>query len=99
LFPIWHQPTGALARQMIDAGVRAIVTCVDRSKLTNAFVGRPFDHAFLDSLPENVDPCGENGEFHTFVTHAPSFGSMVRVRSGNAFERDGYCFAPLSLRP
>jgi uncharacterized protein (TIGR00290 family) len=79
LFPLWGTDTAALARQMVDAGVEAILTCVDPSKLPPDFAGRRFDHAFLDALPPGVDPCGENGEFHTCVLAGPMFQEAVRV--------------------
>lgn len=95
LFPIWHQPTGKLARRMIDAGVVAVVTCVDPKQLSPSFVGRTFDHAFIDELPQDVDPCGENGEFHTCVTAGPMFREPIRAVVGEILERDGFHFADL----
>ena len=92
LFPVWGQPTKELAREMIAAGVKAKVTCVDPS-LGRDFAGRDFDLAFLDSLPESADPCGENGEFHTFVYESPVFARPLAVRSGEIVERDGFIFA------
>ncbi len=92
LFPLWHEPTGPLARRMIDAGVEAVVTCVDLGKLPPSFAGRRFDHAFLDDLPEGVDPCGENGEFHTCVLAGPMFSKPLSARLGRRVERDGFCF-------
>ena len=73
LFPLWHLPTGALAQEMIEAGVRAKITCIDPAKLDRSFAGRDFDQSFLKDLPSTVDPCGENGEFHTFVYESPVF--------------------------
>src|SRR5580658_1920264 len=67
LFPVWQIPTGALALEMIVAGVKAKVTCVDPSKLAESFAGRDYDRSFLEALPQEIDRCGENGEFHTFV--------------------------------
>lgn len=95
LFPIWHQPTDSLARRMIDAGVIAVVTCVDPKQLSPSFTGRKFDHAFLDDLPDGVDPCGENGEFHTCVIAGPMFREALHVSVGEVVERDGFCFADL----
>ena len=95
LFPIWHEPTGPLARQIVDAGVEAFLTCVDPRKLPSSFAGRRFDHALLDELPADVDPCGENGEFHTCVVNGPMFRSRVRASNGEVVERDGFCFADL----
>jgi uncharacterized protein (TIGR00290 family) len=95
LFPVWKLPTRDLAWEMIDAGVKAKVTCVDPAKLDRGFVGREFDAAFLNGLPENVDPCGENGEFHTFVYDAPVFSSPIKVGTGEILERDGFVFSDL----
>ena len=95
LFPIWHEPTELLARRMIDAGVEAVVTCVDPKKLSPSFAGRKFDHAFLNELPQGVDPCGENGEFHTCVLAGPMFSEPLRAAVGEVVERDGFYFADL----
>src|SRR6266851_1243603 len=73
LFPLWGQPTDQLAYTMIDAGVRAHVTCVDPKQIPSSFAGRLWDRSFLEELPETADPCGENGEFHTFVSAGPMF--------------------------
>lgn len=99
LFPIWHEPTGLLARRMIDAGVEAVLTCVDPKKLPGSFVGRTFDHALLDELPQDVDPCGENGEFHTCVLAGPMFRQPLHATVGEIVERDGFCFADLVPDP
>jgi uncharacterized protein (TIGR00290 family) len=98
LFPIWHEPTGPLARRMIDAGVEAFLTCIDPKKLPRSFAGRKFDHALLDGLPRGVDPCGENGEFHTCVLSGPMFREPVPAAVGEVVERDGFCFADLVPR-
>ena len=95
LFPLWHEPTAALARRIVDAGVEAFLTCVDPGKFSPAFVGRKFDHAFLEKLPQGVDPCGEYGEFHTCVLAGPMFSGPVRASIGEVVERDGFCFADL----
>jgi uncharacterized protein (TIGR00290 family) len=97
LFPIWHEPTEPLARRMIDAGLEAVLTCVDAKRLPRAFAGRKFDYAFLNDLPHGVDPCGENGEFHTCVTAGPMFRHPVPVVAGEVVERDGFYFADLVL--
>lgn len=99
LFPIWHEPTQALARRMIDAGVEAVLTCVDPNKLPRSFAGRRFDHAFLEELPESVDPCGENGEFHTCVLAGPMFREPLHAAVGEVVERDGFYFADLVPGP
>jgi uncharacterized protein (TIGR00290 family) len=93
LFPVWEIPTRQLAGAMIAAGVKAKVTCVDPSKLDRSFAGRDFDRAFIESLPGEVDPCGENGEFHTFVYEAPLFTHGISVQEGEIVERDGFVFA------
>jgi uncharacterized protein (TIGR00290 family) len=93
LFPVWKIPTRQLALDMIAAGVRAKLTCVDPSQLDRSFAGRDFDLELLQDLPERVDPCGENGEFHTFVYEAPVFRAPIHVRMGEVVERDGFVFA------
>jgi uncharacterized protein (TIGR00290 family) len=93
LFPVWLIPTGDLASEMIAAGMKAKVTCVDPSKLAKSFAGRDFDRSFLDALPPEIDPCGENGEFHTFVYNAPVFSRPIEVQNGEVVERDGFVFA------
>lgn len=93
LFPVWEIPTVKLARDMIAAGVKAKITCVDPTQVDRSFAGRDFDEALLDSLPPGVDPCGENGEFHTFVYDAPVFSRPIDVRMGEIVERDGFVFA------
>ena len=93
LFPVWLIPTGDLASEMIAAGTKAKVTCVDPSKLAKSFAGRDFDRGFLDALPPEIDPCGENGEFHTFVYNAPVFSRPIEVQNGEVVERDGFVFA------
>jgi uncharacterized protein (TIGR00290 family) len=93
LFPVWKIPTDQLAHEMIAAGIKAKITCVDPAKLDKSFAGRDFDLALLESLPAQIDPCGENGEFHTFVHDAPMFDRPIDVRSGDVVERDGFVFA------
>jgi len=93
LFPVWQIPTAQLARDLIAAGVKAKLTCVDPSQMDRSFAGRDYDQGLLDALPPGVDPCGENGEFHTFVYDAPVFSRPVAVRMGEIVERDGFVFA------
>ena len=93
LFPVWQIPTEQLGPAMIAAGVRAKITCVDPSKLAKSFVGQDYDSHLLQALPAGVDPCGENGEFHTFVHDAPVFSRPIAVRTGEVVERDGFVFA------
>jgi uncharacterized protein (TIGR00290 family) len=92
-FPLWGRPTNALAREMIDGGIRAVVTCVDPRQLDASFAGRSFDSDFLRDLPPQVDPCGERGEFHTFVWDSPGFSTPIHVTVGDVVERDGFVFA------
>jgi uncharacterized protein (TIGR00290 family) len=82
VFPLWKRPTEELIREFIDAGFKTIVSCVDASKLDRSFAGRIIDHRFVDELPEGVDPCGENGEFHTFVFDGPLFQKPVPFCKG-----------------
>jgi uncharacterized protein (TIGR00290 family) len=95
LFPIWGIPTNDLARRMIEGGLRARLTCVDPRKLDASFAGRDFDAALLRDLPPSVDPCGENGEFHSFAYDGPMFRFPVAIRAGEVVERDGFVFADL----
>ena len=95
LFPLWHLPTATLGRQMIVGGLRAHLTCVDPSRLPPSFAGRAFDTSLLADLPPEVDPCGENGEFHTFASAGPMFAHPVPVALGEVVEREGFVFADL----
>jgi diphthamide synthase (EF-2-diphthine--ammonia ligase) len=83
---------------MIDGGLRANLTCVDPSKLGRSFVGREFDAALLADLPAGVDPCGEHGEFHSFVWDGPMFRRALAIRVGEVVDRDGFVFADLITR-
>jgi uncharacterized protein (TIGR00290 family) len=93
VFPLWGLPTRALAGEMIASGVRAKLTCVDTEKLDRSFVGREFDEALLSDLPEDVDPCGERGEFHSFVYAGPMFEAALPVSVGEKVVRDQFVFA------
>jgi len=95
LFPLWGRPTAALAEEMLDAGLRARITCVDPRMLSPSFAGREFDRRLLADLPPDVDPCGENGEFHTFAWDGPMFRRPVPVRGAEVVTRDGFVFADL----
>jgi uncharacterized protein (TIGR00290 family) len=97
MFPLWGRPTGALAREMIDGGLEAWLTCVDPKQLPPSFAGRRYDAALLTELPAGVDPCGERGEFHTCVTAGPMFSTRIDVEPGIIVERDGFVFADLQL--
>jgi uncharacterized protein (TIGR00290 family) len=96
LFPVWQIPTAELARTMIASGLRAKITCVDPKVLPAEFAGRDFDSQFLADLPPNIDPCGENGEFHSFVYDGPGFRQPINVSVGEIVERDGFVFADLT---
>jgi uncharacterized protein (TIGR00290 family) len=98
IFPLWGKPTDALAREMTDAGVRAVLTCVDTQSLSRDFAGKDFASA-LPLLPAGVDPCGERGEFHTCVTAGPMFSRALATRTGELVQRDRFVFADLSLVP
>lgn len=97
LFPLWERDTAALAREVIDAGFEATLVCVDPSQLDPGFVGRRFDKALLADLPPGVDPCGENGEFHTFVHAGPIFEASIGVEPGETVLRDGFAFRDLLM--
>jgi uncharacterized protein (TIGR00290 family) len=98
VFPLWGRPTTALAYEMIAAGVEAHLVTVDLKKLPAAFAGRRFDSALLDALPTGCDPCGENGEFHTFVAAGPMLARRIPVTLGETVERDGFAFADLLMQ-
>lgn len=92
IFPVWNRPTAEYARQFIDYGFRAVVVCVDTQALAQDFIGREYDLRFLEDLPGSVDPCGENGEFHTFVYDGPIFKRPVRVKRGEKVLRENRFF-------
>jgi uncharacterized protein (TIGR00290 family) len=94
-FPVWGLDTTKLARTFIDAGFEAVLVCVDPNQLDSSFAGRPFDQQLLNDLPAAVDPCGENGEFHTFVHAGPIFSEPVAYELGSVVTRDGFTFCDL----
>lgn len=94
-FPLWRRPTHRVARDLLRLGFRALVVCVDVAMAPEELAGRWYDEAFLAELPASVDPCGENGEFHTFVVDGPGFAGPVEVEVGGRVERDGFVFADL----
>jgi uncharacterized protein (TIGR00290 family) len=98
VFPLWGIPTDELATRMLEAGLSAVLTCVDPQKLPAHFAGRTWDQALLRELPATVDPCGENGEFHTFVTRGPMLTRALDVEVGPTVERDGFVFSDLQAR-
>jgi uncharacterized protein (TIGR00290 family) len=93
LFPLWHRPTDALLETMLAAGVRARIVCLDPTQLDRRLAGRQLDQQIVGELPAHVDPCGERGEFHTFVTAGPMLASPVAVSPGDVVERDGFVYA------
>jgi uncharacterized protein (TIGR00290 family) len=95
VFPLWGRDTTLLAHEIIERGIRAVVTCVDPKQLPATLCGQWYDEAFLQSLPSGADPCGENGEFHTFVAASPDFSAPIQVNVGEIVERDGFVFADL----
>lgn len=97
IFPVWGIDTTRLAREMIESGLRARLVCIDPKKLPVEFAGRDFDADLLRDLPAAVDPCGENGEFHTFVYAGPMFREPIPIESGEVLERDGFLFADVRL--
>jgi uncharacterized protein (TIGR00290 family) len=97
LFPVWGKNTATLAREMIAAGVIAHVVCLDPRKLSESLAGRRFDQALLDALPADVDPCAENGEFHTFASAGPMFHRAIPIAVGETVTRDGFVFCDLDV--
>jgi len=95
LFPLWDIPTDQLAREMMRGGLRARITCVDQKQLDASFAGREFDRTLLADLPAGADPCGENGEFHTFAYDGPMFRHPIPVAAGELRDADGFMFADL----
>ena len=97
VYPLWKRDTRQLARDMIDAGLKAVVVCIDPKKLDASFAGRWFDERFLKDLRESIDPCGENGEFHTCVVDGPMFSAPIKVEIGETVERDGFVYADVII--
>jgi uncharacterized protein (TIGR00290 family) len=97
MFPLWQIPTGQLAEQMIAGGLRATITCLDPRVVSEQLAGEEFSGQLLDALPEAVDPCGENGEFHTFAWDGPMFKQPIAVVTGEVVQRDGFVYADLLL--
>jgi len=92
---VWGLPTVELAREMIASGLRAKLTCIDTGKLDRSFAGREFDERLLAELPNGVDPCGERGEFHSFVYAGPMFDSAIEVSVGETVVREQFVFTDL----
>jgi uncharacterized protein (TIGR00290 family) len=99
LFPVWGLPTAQLAADMIDSGLQARLSCVDTRVLGRGFAGRSFDRSLLRDLPAGVDPCGENGEFHTCVSAGPMFADSLDIEVGGTVTREPFVWTDLGLRP
>ncbi len=95
LFPLWEIPTSELSKKMVNSGLRAIITCIDPKSLSADFAGHEYDGAFLEQLPDSVDPCGEKGEFHSFAYDGPMFKTRVNISVGETVKRDGFVFTDL----
>jgi uncharacterized protein (TIGR00290 family) len=95
VFPLWLRPTPEVAHDLVALGVRAVITCVDPRQAPREIAGRWYDEELLASLPDDVDPCGENGEFHTFSVDGPGFAHLVDVTVGETVERDGFVFTDI----
>ena len=95
LFPLWGRDTTELARTFVDAGFEAVIVCVDPRVLDPSFAGRRYDERLLAELPSSIDPCGENGEFHTFVDAGPIFAEPIACATGEVVERDGFVFCDM----
>jgi uncharacterized protein (TIGR00290 family) len=98
VFPLWQRPTPEVAQDLLTLGVRALITCVDTAQAPRELAGRWYDQALLDELPDTVDPCGENGEFHTVVVDGPGFSEPIQVDRGETVERDGFVFVDVIPR-
>jgi uncharacterized protein (TIGR00290 family) len=97
IFPLWGRDTRELISEMLDGGLRARIVCLDPAKVSAEFAGRDLDHQFVQQLPTGVDPCGENGEFHTFAYAGPMFDESIPIESGETVLRDGFVFSDLLL--
>lgn len=99
VFPLWQRPTQTLAAEMMDAGIQATISCLDPRKVDPSLAGHVWTRELVAALPDGVDPCGENGEFHTFVHASPDFASPLEIHGGEVVERDGFVFADLLPGP
>lgn len=93
IFPLWNRPTDILAQEILTSGIEAVITCVDPTKLPSSFAGRLFNQELLKEFPVGVDPCGENGEFHTFVFNSPDFKEKISIHTGETVSRGGFVFS------
>ncbi len=98
IFPLWGTPTDTLSREMINSGLRALTTCVDPKQISEEFIGKEYNESFLKDLPEGVDPCGEKGEFHSFVFDGPMFKEPIEISLGNVVNRDNFIFIDVSAK-
>lgn len=98
IFPIWQIPTNVLAKEMIESGLRTVITCLDPKKMPVELAGKEFSHEFINMLPEGVNSCGENGEFHSFVFDGPMFKEPIDIEVGEVVEREGFVFADVLPR-
>jgi len=92
IFPCWGIDTTELSKMIIDIGIRAKIACIDPKQLDNKFAGHDYNQTLLDTLPSQIDACGENGEFHTFVYDSPNFNNPISITQGETIERDGFVF-------
>ncbi|MEI8364978.1 MAG: hypothetical protein WCF65_01040 [Parachlamydiaceae bacterium] len=99
LFPLWGMSTHALSKEMIAQGLKAVITCLDPKHLGSEFAGRNYDESFLKDIPASVDPCGENGEFHSFAFDGPMFKDAIEIMSGRTIIRDGACYTDILPKP
>ena len=97
IFPLWEESTNTLAKEMISEGLKAVTTCVDTEQLSHNFVGKEFNEDFLETLPKTVDPCGENGEFHTFVYDGPMFSETIKIRVEESVKKERFSYADIKL--
>lgn len=95
IFPIWGSPTDELSNTLIEDGFKTVISCVDSKQIPEAFAGKNYDHSFLDSLPETADPCGENGEFHSFVYDCPMFKKAIKITVGETIYKGQFVFVDL----
>ena len=97
IFPIWGIPTDRLANEMMKAGIQTRISCVDSRQISASFSGKDWDKELLEALPQKADPCGENGEFHTFVYNSPDFSASIDIKNGDTVDRDGFVYTDIML--
>lgn len=95
LFPIWGVPTKTLSQQMVSNGLKAVITCINANQFSQEYAGREYNESFLEDIPHNIDPCGENGEFHSFAFDGPMFQYPIKVIPGKTVRRDAAYFTDL----